>query len=202
MEPRAAPASSSCKHPADLYKIRVDTEPPRGYPSAMSPLLPVLDPATSSGAAWAWVAGALLLIAAEFVLPGMVIGTLGALAGIYGLYLAAEAGPSAFALHAAVLVAGVVIELLLFRKLAPSVASRLGLASHAVSDGAAVPGAAAFVELIGREGVALTALAPGGTAEVAGRRVQASSIDGFLDKGTPVVVVEAAMGGVSVRRRR
>lgn len=161
-----------------------------------------LEPATGASAAWAWVAAALLLIAAEFVLPGMVIGLLGALAGIYGLYLAALTGLDAFAFHALVLVAGVIIEFLLFRKLAPGIAARLGLASHAVSAGSAVPSADTFADLVGREGVALTALAPGGSVEVAGRRVQAASIDGFLDKGTPVVVVEAAMGGVSVRRRR
>lgn len=168
----------------------------------MSPTLLVIEPAAGSGAAWAWVAASLLLIGAEFVLPGMIIGTLGALAGIYGLYLAAEASLASFALHAAILVVGVAVELLVFRRLAPGIAARLGLASHAVSEGAAVPGAASFAELVGRDGVALTALAPGGTAEVAGRRVQASSIDGFLDKGTPVVVVEAATGGVTVRRRR
>lgn len=169
---------------------------------AMPPLLLALEPATGSSAAWAWVAGALLLIGAEFVLPGMIIGTLGALVGIYGLYLAAEAGLGSFTLHAAVLVIGVVVEFLVFRKLAPGVAAKLGLASHAVSDGSAVPAAANYADLVGREGVALTALAPGGTAEVAGRRVQASSIDGFLDKGTALVVTEAAAGGVSVRRRR
>ena len=168
----------------------------------MSPMLLALEPASGTQAAWAWVAAALVLIAAEFVLPGMVIGLLGALAGIFGLYLAAQAGLDAFLVHALVLVAGVVVEVLLFRRLAPGVAAKLGLASHAVSDGSAVPGASSFAGLVGREGVALTALAPGGSAAVDGRRVQASSIDGFLDKGTPVVVVEAAMGGVTVRRRR
>lgn len=165
------------------------------------PLLAV-DSAAGSGAAWAWVVAALLLIGAEFVLPGMVIGLIGAALGIFGLYLAAQAGFSEFLLYASVLIVGVVIEFLVFRKLAPGVAARLGLASHAVSDGSAVPTAESFSDLVGREGVALTALAPGGSVEVAGRRVQAASIDGFLDKGSPVVVVEAAMGGVTVRRRR
>jgi len=169
----------------------------------MAPSLLALEPAaTAASAAWAWVAAALLLIAAEFALPGMVIGLIGALAGIFGLYLAAQDGLGSFSLHAAVLVVGVIVEFLLFRRLAPGIAAKLGLASHAVSAGSAVPAPESFADLVGREGVALTALAPGGSVEVDGRRVQASSIDGFLDKGTAVVVVEAAMGGVSVRRRR
>lgn len=168
----------------------------------MTPTLLAIDPAAGSGAAWAWVVAALLLIGAEFVLPGMIIGFIGAALGIFGLFLAAQAGLSEFVLYATILVVGVVIEFLIFRKLAPGIAARLGLASHAVSDGSAVPSAESFSDLVGREGVALTALAPGGAVEVAGRRVQASSIDGFLDKGSAVVVVEAAMGGVSVRRRR
>lgn len=172
------------------------------YPTDMSPLLLALETTSGSGAAWAWVAAALVLIAAEFVLPGMVIGLLGALAGIYGLFLASQDSLGSFIVHAAVLVVGVAVEFFLFRRLAPGIAARLGLASHAVSGGSAVPDAATFSDLVGREGVALTALAPGGTAEVSGRRVQAASIDGFLDKGTPVVVVEVATGGVTVRRRR
>lgn len=199
MEPGVAAA---CKAPSDLYEIRLDARTMAVRLPAMTPLLLALEPATGSSAAWAWVAGALLLIGAEFVLPGMVIGTLGALLGIYGLYLAADAGLGSFAIHAAILVIGVAVEFLLFRRLAPGIAAKLGLASHAVSDGSAVPSAANYADLVGREGVALTALAPGGTAEVAGRRVQASSIDGFLDKGTALVVTEAAAGGVSVRRRR
>lgn len=165
------------------------------------PLL-ALEPTSGTGAAWAWVAAALVLIAAEFVLPGMVIGLLGALAGIYGLFLASQSGLSSFALHAVVLVVGVAVEIFLFRKLAPSIAARLGLASHAVSAGSAVPTSDTFADLVGREGLALTALAPSGAVEVDGRRVQAASIDGFLDKGTAVVVVEVATGGVTVRRRR
>lgn len=168
----------------------------------MVPLLLALEPSSSSSAAWAWVAAALLLIAAEFVLPGMVIGIIGALAGIYGLFLASQEGLPSFLLHASVLVVGIILEVSLFRKLAPGIASWLGLASHAVSDGSAVPSADSFASLVGREGLALTALAPGGTVEVDGRRVQAASIDGFLDKGTAIVVVEVATGGVTVRRRR
>jgi membrane-bound serine protease (ClpP class) len=163
-------------------------------------LLMVESSQVSAGSAWAWVIAALLLIAAEFVLPGMIIGIIGGIAGLYGLFLAAQSSMTDFALTTTALLLGVVLEFLIFRKLAPNVAKHLGLASPTSDAGAAVPSAASFADLVGREGFALTALAPGGSAEIAGRRVQASSIDGFLDKGTRVVVCETVPGGVTVRR--
>lgn len=163
-------------------------------------LLVVESSQLSAGSPWAWVIAALLLIAAEFVLPGMIIGIIGGIAGLYGLFLAAQSSTTDFALTTTVLLLGVVLEFLIFRKLAPNVAKHLGLASPISDAGAAVPSAASFADLVGREGFALTALSPGGSAEIAGRRVQASSIDGFLDKGTRVVVCETVPGGVTVRR--
>ncbi len=149
----------------------------------------------------ALVLGGLLLIAAEFVLPGAVIGAVGALLGLAGLALAASHGLGEFLLLAAVFVGGVAAEFVLFRRLMPGLARQAGLASPAVDTGSAVPGAAAHAALVGREGVALTALAPTGNVEVAGRRVEATSADGFLDRGAAVVVTEATAHGVVVRRR-
>lgn len=149
----------------------------------------------------ALVLGGLLLIAAEFVLPGAVIGAVGALLGLAGLALAASHGLGEFLLLAAVFVAGVAAEFLLFRRLMPGLARRAGIASPVADTGSAVPGAAAFADLVGREGVALTALSPTGNVEVAGRRVEATSADGFLERGAAVVVADASSHGVVVRRR-
>lgn len=147
------------------------------------------------------VVAGLVLIAAEFFLPGMVIGAVGGLLGLAGLALAASHGLGEFLVLAVLFVAGVVLEFVLFRRLMPGVARRVGLTNAASDAGAAVPGAAAFAGLVGREGVAFTALAPGGMVEVAGRRVEASSADGFLERGAAVVVVDATAHGVVVRRR-
>mgnify|MGYP006283330925 CR=1 FL=1 len=198
---RAGGKGSTLHGLVGAFSEKVGMRPGLSYLGCMAVLFLAIEPAAASGAAWAWIVAALILVGAEFLLPGMVIGLVGAAAGIFGLVLAAKAGFIPFLLHAAVLVLGLVAELMIFRKLAPSVAARLGLASHATSPGSAVPAGTAFADLVGREGVALTALAPGGMAEVAGRRVQASSIDGFLDKGQAVVVVAVAPGGVTVRRR-
>ena len=149
----------------------------------------------------ALVLGGLLLIAAEFLLPGAVIGAIGALLALAGLALAASHGLGEFLLLAAILVAGLAAELVVFRRLMPGLARRAGIASPAADTGSAVPGAATYAALVGREGVALTALAPTGNIEVAGRRVEATSADGFLDRGAAVVVTETTAHGVVVRRR-
>jgi membrane-bound serine protease (ClpP class) len=154
------------------------------------------------GVPLALVVAGLILIGAEFLLPGAVVGTIGALLGLAGLGLAASHGLVPFLALAALLVAGIGLELLVFRRLVPDLAARLGIANPTVDPGAAVPGAGAFAALVGREGVTLTALAPTGSVEVAGRRVEATSADGFLDKGTAVTVADTFPGGVVVRRSR
>jgi membrane-bound serine protease (ClpP class) len=167
-------------------------------------LLPLaaLFPESGFGVPLALVLAGLILIGAEFLLPGAVVGTIGALLGLLGLALAASHGLGELLILAAVFVGGIGLELLVFRRLAPDLAVRLGIANPTVDPGAAVPGAGAFAALVGREGVALTALAPTGSVEVAGRRVEAASADGFLDKGTAVTVSDTFPGGVVVRRSR
>lgn len=167
-------------------------------------LLPLaaLFPESGFGIPLSLVVAGLILIGVEFLLPGAIVGTIGALLGLIGLAMAASHGLGEFLLLAAVFVVGIGAELLLFRRLMPDLAARLGLANPTVDPGAAVPGPGAFAALIGREGVALTALAPTGSVEVAGRRVEATSADGFLDKGTAVAVTDTSPGGVVVRRAR
>jgi membrane-bound serine protease (ClpP class) len=167
-------------------------------------LLPLaaLFPESGFGIPLSLVVAGLILIGVEFLLPGAIVGTIGALLGLIGLAMAASHGLGEFLVLAAVFVVGIGAELLLFRRLMPDLAARLGLANPTVDPGAAVPGAGAFAALIGREGVALTALAPTGSVEVAGRRVEATSADGFLDKGTAVAVTDTSPGGVVVRRAR
>lgn len=149
----------------------------------------------------ALVLAGLVLIAAEFFLPGAIMGAVGALLGLAGLALAASHGLGHFSVLAVVFVGGVALELMIFRRLMPNVARRAGLTNASSDAGAAVPGAASFASLVGREGITLTALSPTGTVEVAGRRVEAVSADGFLDRSTPVTVTDTSAAGVIVRRR-
>jgi membrane-bound serine protease (ClpP class) len=162
--------------------------------------LAVLFPDSGFGVPLALVLAALILIAAEFFLPGAIVGTIGAVIGLVGLAMAASHGLTEFLVLATIFVLGVAGEILLFRRLVPNMAKRLGIANPTADTGSAVPGAGSFAALVGREGTTLTALAPTGMVEVAGRRVEATSADGFLDKGTAVTVSDTNPGGIVVRR--
>lgn len=56
--------------------------------------------------------------------------------------------------------------------------------------------------LLGREGVALTDLRPGGTADVGGERRSVVAEAGSLERGTPLVVVAVEGYRIVVRPRR
>lgn len=63
------------------------------------------------------------------------------------------------------------------------------------------PGSAAGLDtLVGRRGVAVTALFPSGEVEVEGRRYQAKLALGFVDANTPVVVVGHTDFGLTVEK--
>ncbi len=53
----------------------------------------------------------------------------------------------------------------------------------------------------GDEGVAVTRLALIGNADIGGRLVEVKSADGFLDEGTPVVVVRVEEALITVKKR-
>ena len=53
----------------------------------------------------------------------------------------------------------------------------------------------------GDEGVAITRLALIGNADIHGKTVEVKSADGFLDEGTPIVVVRVDEAQVLVKRR-
>ncbi len=53
----------------------------------------------------------------------------------------------------------------------------------------------------GDEGVAVTRLALIGNADINGKQVEVKSADGFLDEGTPVVVVRVDEAQITVKRK-
>ena len=52
----------------------------------------------------------------------------------------------------------------------------------------------------GDEGVAITRLALIGNSDIGGRTVEVKSADGFLDEGTPVVVVRVEDAQITVKK--
>ena len=148
------------------------------------------------------VLAGLVLIAAEFFLPTMIIGLFGAVVSFAGIYLAAEAGWVTCLLYALGFLVVLALEFVAFRRLLPATAAGRAMINVSSNDGAAVPAAAGFAVYVGKTGKAVTVLAPSGTVEVDGALLEGYSLDGFVERAAAVVVVEAAAGRVRVRRAR
>ena len=147
------------------------------------------------------VAG-LLLIAAEFFLPTVFLGFVGAAVSFAGIYLSAAAGALTCALFCVTFLIVLALEFFAFRRLLPQTGIGRAMINVSSNDGAAVPAAAGFAVYVGKTGKAVTVLAPSGTVEVDGALLEAYSLDGFVERAAGVVVVEAGAGRVSVRRAR
>lgn len=147
------------------------------------------------------VAG-LVLIGAEFFLPGVVLGFAGALTSFAGIYLSAESGAVTCAVFSGIFVVVLALEFVAFRQLFPRTAIGRSMTNVASNAGTAVPSAAGYALYVGKTALATTVLAPTGTIEVEGTLLEAFSLDGFVERGTAVVVVEAGSGRVTVRRAR
>lgn len=159
-------------------------------------------PEVSLGLPAALLAAGLILIAVEFFLPTVFLGFLGAVVSFVGIYLSAEAGLVTCVVFSLIFVGVLTAEFLAFRRLLPRTSVGRSLMNLTSNDGCAVPAAASFTVYVGRTGKATTALAPSGTIEVDGARLEALSLDGFVERGVEIVVVEADSGRVTIRRAR
>lgn len=144
------------------------------------------------------VAG-LLMVAAEFFLPTVILGFIGAIVSCLGIYLSAARGAGVCLVFAAVFVIGLALEFVFFRRILPGTLIGRALENHARNATTAVPPADDFARYVGRTAVAKTVLAPSGTVEVDGVLLEAFSLDGFVERAASVVVTEAAAGRVTVR---
>ncbi len=146
--------------------------------------------------------GGLVLIAAEFFLPTLVLGFLGAAVSFTGIYLSAAAGGDVCLGFLAAFVALLGLEFLAFRRILPRTGMGRSMTNATANAGAAVPTAETFAPFVGKTAVATTVLAPSGTIEVEGRLLEAFSLDGFVERGVAVTITEAGAGRVTVRRVR
>ena len=76
---------------------------------------------------------------------------------------------------------------------------RMILQAPTAEDRAGLPD---LLPLLGRPGVALTDLRPGGLARVEGQRISVVSLEGMLAEGTPLIVTEVEGAEVRVRSNR
>ena len=137
-----------------------------------------------------FIAG-VLLVAAEVVVPGAILGVLGGLFLIAGVFAAfVQLGPVEGAVATGVaLVIGAVTLYLEFVLLPKTRLARTFSMSETVA-GRSQPELAERNTVIGREAVAVTLLAPSGYVEVEGRRYEAFCRSGQADLGARLRVVE------------
>jgi membrane-bound ClpP family serine protease len=135
------------------------------------------------------VAG-LILIGAEFFLPTVFLGFLGAVISFAGIYQSAAAGATTCAVFCVVFLVVLTLEFFAFRRLLPQTAIGRSMINVSSNEGAAVPAAAGYAVFVGK------------TVEIDGALVEAFSLDGFVERNAAVVVTEAGSGRVTVRRSR
>lgn len=163
--------------------------------------------------------GALLLAIEILVLPGFgVVGALGALAVLIAAAMVASTGnwtdfdldnpfTERALLHVSAAALGAVAVVLLLARFLPRdprspfggalvlgepLARTAGYSSHDESP---------LATLLGRTGVAITALRPAGKATIDGQRLDVETEGDWLERGTAVEVLRIAEGRVVVRRR-
>ena len=106
------------------------------------------------------VAG-LVLIAAEFFLPTVFLGFVGAAVSFVGIYLSAEAGALTCGLFCLAFVVVLALEFFAFRRILPQTGIGRAMINVSSNDGAAVPAAAGYAVYVGKTGKAVTVLVNG-----------------------------------------
>ena len=126
-----------------------------------------------------------------------VAGVLG-MAGIVGAVYLAYSGIGATAGHVTLLGSAVAGGVATYYALRSRTWKRLRLHSQIDSTVERIDGLAK----VGEPGVCLGRLAPMGKVEVDGHALEAESLSGFLDEGTPVVVVKVLKNKIFVKLKR
>lgn len=141
-----------------------------------------------------------LLVAAEVLLPGLILGSIGfvllvASVVLVFIHYGASAGLVAAFVVGVLSIAGFVLWLKVFPR--TLVGRRLLLRTRQPADHTA----AEHRTLVGEAGEALTPLRPSGTARIGGKRVDVTAVGEFLEQGAELVVVGADGLRIAVRRK-
>ncbi|WP_221032308.1 NfeD family protein [Actomonas aquatica] len=130
----------------------------------------------------------MVLLSAEIILPGGIIGVIGGLAMLAGCVLSfSEFGVGGGAV--AVLVAAVIVAIMLWLEFAVLPKTKTGrklFLNEVISGTAGKERTINYQDCIGKT---VTKLAPSGLVEIDGTKVEAFSRNGFLDEDTPIKVV-------------
>ena len=153
----------------------------------------------------AWVlilfAAGMALILAEFVVPGMICGIIG------GLLVLASAGLGCYHYpdYTLMIVLGELVGVVLSIVLGMYILARTRAGKYLILEasqqaGAGWVAAETDVSLRGAVGVAHTALRPAGTIVVNGKRIDAVSDGGFIDKDAKIRIIEVHGSRVVVEK--
>jgi len=140
------------------------------------------------------------LVFAEVFLPGGILGLFGAVALIAAIGVSFYAnGPMVGSLTAAGVGFGAIIGFLFWLKFFPSsaVGRRLTLSVEQPPHA----GGLTHEELIGKEGVAVSALRPSGVALIDGKRIDVSTGGSFLERDCPIIVDYVEGSRIVVRKK-
>jgi len=149
---------------------------------------------------WVLVAAGFVLLGAEILIPGAIVGAM----GVVSLVVAAILGFAAFGVKGGFisfmgLLIGGTVFLYLWIKYCPK--SIFGKWFTLQEDGKEFKSFdASRSDLKGKRGVALTDLRPAGIAEIEGSRIDVVSEAGFVTQGSKIKVIEVAGSRIVVRQ--
>ncbi len=140
----------------------------------------------------------LLLLAAEVVVPGGVLGTFGALALIGAIATGFVAFGADWGTVSAILILGAAgASLVLWMKYLPR--TPMGRVLTLSNDASLFKATNDYQDLEGKEGVAVTRLGPGGIAKIEGKRMDVVTEGRWIRAGAPVVVRKVSGNVITVR---
>lgn len=130
----------------------------------------------------------LLLILIEFYLPGAIMGILGGVSIVAGIVLFAQVH-SAWSVFLFILAALVCVGLLVRFALWKIVHAKPGTSIYLHEDQEGYQASSYDATAIGKTGVVLSDLKPGGYIVIEGKQYQAISMTGYIPKGEAVLVI-------------
>ena len=140
----------------------------------------------------------LVLVGAEVFIPGGILGTIGGLALLGAVIIAFANFPVSVAIAISggiVILVGIAIALWI-RFFPRTWVGKKMMVSEDLHDSSSTEEGLSL--LVGKTGVAISSLHPGGFAEIEGRRVDVVTQGEMIDKGTAITVIEVESNRVVV----
>ncbi|GAB4332774.1 MAG: NfeD family protein [Candidatus Abyssubacteria bacterium] len=143
---------------------------------------------------------AIVLVYIELFVPGGIFGAMGLLAFVASIVLAfVRYDEMGFVIAFGEIAAAVVLLLIGLKRFPRSYAGRRIILGRSLDKKLGYSGTDSFDDLLGQEGVSVTALRPSGVALVNKRRVDVVSDGAFIEKGKKLKVVQVEGNRIVVR---